>query len=163
MPSSKYQKPLSHKEHTFNSQELTSIYKKNSILQVGSTVGESASKVAEHDHGAQAKELVDTTRQTGANVGAVGVDLYVGSSLAWHGGTAALGATKAAEAEEEAEEETNKEEMTDSEKKIENKKIKLVDNTVGDGDDGKKEKSGEEKMQVADTKDKKDEKYENKE
>jgi hypothetical protein len=80
------------------------------ITTVGSTVGESASKVAQHDYGDEAKELVDSARQSGANVGYTAVDLYTGTSLVWHAGEAGVGMTKADEKMQKDEAKLEKEE-----------------------------------------------------
>ncbi|EWC43565.1 hypothetical protein DRE_01452 [Drechslerella stenobrocha 248] len=66
----------------------------NGITTVGSEIGESASKVAEHDYGNDAKKLADSTRQTGANIGNVAKDVVVGTSVAINAATAGVGATK---------------------------------------------------------------------
>ncbi|KAK6338766.1 hypothetical protein TWF696_009577 [Orbilia brochopaga] len=64
------------------------------IKMVGSEIGESASKVAEHDYGSDAKKLVDSTRQTGANIGSTAKDLVIGTSVVINAATAGVGATK---------------------------------------------------------------------
>ncbi|KAJ6264584.1 hypothetical protein Dda_0732 [Drechslerella dactyloides] len=64
------------------------------IKMVGSEIGESASKVAQHDYGSDAKKLVDSTRQTGANIGNTAKDLVIGTSVVINAGTAGVGATK---------------------------------------------------------------------
>ncbi|KAF3932843.1 hypothetical protein ABW19_dt0209433 [Dactylella cylindrospora] len=64
------------------------------VTTVGSEIGESASKMAEHDHGSEAKELVDSTRQSGANLGYAAKDVFVGTSVVINAGKAGVGATK---------------------------------------------------------------------
>ncbi|KAF3904464.1 hypothetical protein AA313_de0200015 [Arthrobotrys entomopaga] len=78
------------------------------IKMVGSAIGDSASKVAEHDYGDDAKNLVDSTRQAGANVGTAVKDAIVGTSVIVNAGIASVGATKADKAEETAKSEENK-------------------------------------------------------
>ncbi|EPS44384.1 hypothetical protein H072_1618 [Dactylellina haptotyla CBS 200.50] len=64
------------------------------IKTVGTAVGDSASKVAQHDYGDDAQNLVDSTRQTGANMGGVVVDAVVGTSVVVNAARAGVGATK---------------------------------------------------------------------
>ncbi|KAK6539201.1 hypothetical protein TWF694_009443 [Orbilia ellipsospora] len=78
------------------------------IVTVGSAIGESASKVAEHDYGDDAKKLVDSTRQAGANVGTAVKDVIVGTSVVINAGIASVGATKADKVEETSNSEESK-------------------------------------------------------
>ncbi|KAF3913807.1 hypothetical protein ABW21_db0200980 [Orbilia brochopaga] len=64
------------------------------IIKVGTEIGESASKVAEHDYGSDAKKLVESGRQTGANIGNTAKDLVIGTSVVINAATAGVGATK---------------------------------------------------------------------
>ncbi|KAK6344698.1 hypothetical protein TWF718_006657 [Orbilia javanica] len=65
----------------------------NGIKLVGSEIGESASKIVGNDHGDEAKDLVDGTRQAGANVGHTAVNVVEGTSLAVNAAKAGVGAT----------------------------------------------------------------------
>jgi len=47
--------------------------------------------LAYHDYGDEAKGLVDSGRQTGANVGETGVNVVTGTSLVWHAGEMGVG------------------------------------------------------------------------
>ncbi|KAK6340113.1 hypothetical protein TWF730_001885 [Orbilia blumenaviensis] len=65
----------------------------NGIKLVGSEIGESASKIVAHDHGDEAKNLVEGTRQTGANMGNAAVNLVEGTSVTINAAKAGAGAT----------------------------------------------------------------------
>ncbi|RPA99036.1 hypothetical protein L873DRAFT_1684980 [Choiromyces venosus 120613-1] len=61
---------------------------------ITSTLATSTSKIAEHEHGAEAKDLIDTSCQTAGNIGQVAVDATVGTSAAWHVGEAGVAAAR---------------------------------------------------------------------
>ncbi|KAF8247018.1 hypothetical protein K440DRAFT_601574 [Wilcoxina mikolae CBS 423.85] len=66
-----------------------------SALKVAGTVGESASRIAEHEHGPEAKKMVDGGREVMANVGKVVYDVTTGTSVVWHAGEVGFAATRA--------------------------------------------------------------------
>ncbi|KAF8542935.1 hypothetical protein BDD12DRAFT_823397 [Trichophaea hybrida] len=66
-----------------------------SARKVAGTMGESASRIAEHEHGTEAKEMVDGGREATANVGKVVYDVTTGTSVAWHSGEVGFAATRA--------------------------------------------------------------------
>lgn len=59
---------------------------------VSSTVGESASRTAEHEHGEEAKELVEGARKAAQDAGKVVVDATLATSAVWQAGEAGRGA-----------------------------------------------------------------------
>lgn len=62
---------------------------------MASTVGESASRIAEHEHGEEAKELVESTRKAARDAGQVAVDTTLATSAVWQAGEAGRGAANA--------------------------------------------------------------------
>lgn len=71
-----------------------------SAAHVTSTLRESASRITEHEHGQEAKELVESARETTRNVGQVAVDATLGTSFVWQAGEAGVGAAKAGQMED---------------------------------------------------------------
>jgi hypothetical protein len=60
----------------------------SSVARVSSGVGKGTSTVVEHEHGQEAKTLVDQGREAMGNVGAVAVDAVTGISVVWNAGEA---------------------------------------------------------------------------
>lgn len=66
----------------------------NGILTVGSEVGESASKVAQHDYGDGAKKMVDSGRNVGVSVACVAKELFEGTNVPHNTARMIIGATR---------------------------------------------------------------------
>lgn len=62
---------------------------------VTSAIGESASRIAEHEHGEEAKELVEGARRAAQDAGQVVVDATLATSAVWQAGEAGRGAANA--------------------------------------------------------------------
>lgn len=70
-----------------------------SMGKVAGTVGESWSRIAEHERGPEAKEMVEQGREAAGNIGKAAVDLTTGTSVVWHAGEAGVGMAKGGTAE----------------------------------------------------------------
>lgn len=63
--------------------------------EVGGSMADGASRVADAEKGPQAKALVDDVRHVACNVGSAAADLVTGTSVAWHAGEAGMAAARA--------------------------------------------------------------------
>jgi len=68
------------------------------------TIGDSYSRIAEHEQGPEAKELVEESRTATGNVGSIAADVITGTSTVWHAGEAGVGLAKGGTAEQKAKE-----------------------------------------------------------
>jgi hypothetical protein len=66
-----------------------------SAAHISSTLGESTSRIAEHEQGQEVKGLVESARETAGNAGQIAVDATRGTSVVWQAGEAGVGAAKA--------------------------------------------------------------------
>ncbi|KAL7274815.1 hypothetical protein RUND412_002269 [Rhizina undulata] len=66
-----------------------------SAATVSSTLVSSASKIAAHEKGPEAQDLIDTTREFASNIGSIAADAAIGTSVVWHAGEAGAGAAQA--------------------------------------------------------------------
>lgn len=71
-----------------------------SAAHVSSAASESVARVTEHEHGQEAKELVESARETTGNVEQTAVDAVLGTSAVWQAGEAGVGAAKAGQMED---------------------------------------------------------------
>ncbi|KAI5816385.1 hypothetical protein BZA77DRAFT_312785 [Pyronema omphalodes] len=65
-----------------------------SVGTVTGAIGDATSKIAEHEKGPEAKEMVEKGREIVGNVGDVAYDVTVGTSVVWHAGEAGVAAAR---------------------------------------------------------------------